>query len=140
MANEDDDLAAAERFIAFAKRLNGLATGTLAALAGGFVLYGAGYNQWMPAGMVIPVLVYRLFGWLLVGRHKLAAERARQHEQDDLELLEKARQELQAIEESGLSEVVQLYLKLKLEHVVGKRLPRNIADESGRVLPPSSDD
>jgi hypothetical protein len=43
MANEDD--LALERFIALARRLNGLASGTLAALAGGFILYGAGYYQ-----------------------------------------------------------------------------------------------
>lgn len=136
MANQDD--LAVERFIALAKRLDGLATGTLVALGGGFILYGTGYYQWIPAGMVIPVLAFRLLGWLMIDRYNLAAERARRREQDDLQLLEKARQEMLALEESNLSEVEQQYLKGKVKQVLEQRLPASPSNENERLLPPGN--
>ena len=113
----------------------------LLALLGGAIAYGTGRYEWVPAGMVAPLIAFRFYNWLMANRERQLddeAERKRQSEQDTLQLIEKARQEMLAIEASELSEIEQRHLKGKVKQVLEQRLPASPSDENERLLPPGN--
>jgi hypothetical protein len=84
--------------------------------------------------MVFPLLVFRLLFWLMIGRYNLATERARQEDATTLQLLEKAREKLRAIEAAGLAEDEQRYLKSKVRLLLRRRIPAGSSETES--LPP----